>query len=110
MNVAIDKPILLLVEYNCDDCWSPKHCTGSYVTCPNCRYKDETNMGTGYDYLYGGEFLDSYCRNCGVRLQATYKISKAWITHEIYPQEIENEWRHRAYLRGDYMYDYAQPN
>jgi hypothetical protein len=98
----------LLMAYNCAECWSPKHRTGAYVTCPNCGYVDESNLGTKYDYLYGGEFLDYGCGNCGVRLQATFKLSVAWVTHEVYPQEIANKFRHERYLNGDFVWDYEE--
>jgi hypothetical protein len=96
----------LLLAYNCTECPSLQHRTGVYVQCPNCNYKDESNLGTGYDYLFCGEFLDSYCRNCGVRLQATFRISTSWITHLFWPIEIKNDWRHKAYLKGIFAWDY----
>lgn len=100
---------LQLSEYNCTECSALRHATGPFVTCPHCRYVDETNMGTDYDYLFGGEFLDSGCRNCGLRLQATYRLSREWITHEVYPQENKNKWIHDRYLAGQYMWDYVDP-
>lgn len=101
----------LLAAYNCYECGAERHRTGGYVTCPNCNYIDETNMGTGYDYLYGGEFLDSYCRNCGVRLQATYRLSTSWITHLVYPLEVKVDYKYEKWLSGhNSAWDYEENN
>ena len=109
--VDVAKKLHLLEEKLCDECPSTKHKTSHStpfdgVTCPNCLYTDETVFGTDYDFLFGKEFIDDGCINCGVRLQVTYRLSTGWFTHLVQPVEIKRERTNERYCKGNYQWDY----